>query len=320
MSDDADDKPSESLERSDNLATPSVQTKKKKIRRGVRPRVETRRRKRNPTQNKKPSIIVRARTHTLERERKKRWWWCCRDHRRGARSRVFFRVFIYSFLSFDSSLKIEIRLSKKSKRRMELLFSSSSSPPVALSAVFIVNLRGDVLIERQYRSDVTRRDINAFKTEILNPIGQRKSVKRASTLSSSKTPSKGGYTNAVDVQSLPPVRVVGRVKFMFIRVANVYVCAATKLNANASMCFAFLKSAIGTFQVRDTMVHHHFDAKEREKMTTNVFFLARTPFAGTTDDATGGTCIKGGGFRCAMPRSRGSASRGECVLFFSSAR
>lgn len=152
---------------------------------------------------------------------------------------------------------------------MEALFSSSSSsPPVALSAVFIVNLRGDVLIERQYRSDVTRRDINAFKTEILNPIGQRKSVKRASTLassSSSKTTPKGGYNNAVDVQSLPPVRVVGRVKFMFIRVANVYVCAATKLNVNAGMCFAFLKSAIGTFQVREMMVHHHHRfAKERE--------------------------------------------------------
>ena len=71
MSDDADDKPSESLERSDNLATPSVQTKKKKIRRGVLPRVETRRQKRNPTQNKKPSIIVRARTHIREREKKK---------------------------------------------------------------------------------------------------------------------------------------------------------------------------------------------------------------------------------------------------------
>ena len=161
---------------------------------------------------------------------------------------------------------------------MEELFSSSSSPPVALSAVFIVNLRGDVLIERQYRSDVTRQNINAFKTEILNPIGQRKSVKRASTLasSSSKTTPKGGYNNAVDVQSLPPVRVVGRVKFMFIRVANVYVCAATKLNVNASMCFAFLKSAIGTFQVRE-MVHHH--QCERERKMTNFFF---SHSAGTT--------------------------------------
>ena len=150
---------------------------------------------------------------------------------------------------------------------MEALFSSSSSPPVALSAVFIVNLRGDVLIERQYRSDVTRRDINAFKTEILNPIGQRKSVKRASTLASKTTP-KGGYNNnAVDVQSLPPVRVVGRVKFMFIRVANVYVCAATKLNVNVSMCFAFLKSAIGTFQVRKEWCCRRTRKRERKKMT-----------------------------------------------------
>ena len=155
---------------------------------------------------------------------------------------------------------------------MEALFSSSSSsPPVALSAVFIVNLRGDVLIERQYRSDVTRQNINAFKTDILN--GHRKSVKRMA-LSSSKT-TKGynnnNNNNAVDVQSLPPVRVVGRVKFMFIRVANVYVCAATKLNVNAGMCFAFLKSAIGTFQVREMMVHHHRCERERRKMT-NFFF------------------------------------------------
>ncbi len=201
---------------------------------------------------------------------------------------------------------------------MEALFSSSSSsPPVALSAVFIVNLRGDVLIERQYRSDVTRRDINAFKTEILNPIGQRKSVKRASTLSS-KTPPKGGYNNAVDVQSLPPVRVVGRVKFMFIRVANVYVCAATKLNVNAGMCFAFLKSAIGTFQVREMMVHHHHRCERERRKMTNFFFFALTPRGRRTTQR--GVHIKGGGFRCAMPRSRGSASCGECVLFFSSAR
>lgn len=124
--------------------------------------------------------------------------------------------------------------------------NTAAPPPIALSAVFIVNLRGDVLIERQYRSDITRANIDQFKTEILN--GHRKSVKRTSTMMSSSgnnnTSSKG------DVQSLPPVRIVGQIKFMFIRVANVYVCAATKLNVNVSMCFAFLKSAIGTFQVR----------------------------------------------------------------------
>jgi len=65
---------------------------------------------------------------------------------------------------------------------------------------------------------------------------------------------------------------------MFIRVANVYVCAATKLNVNVSMCFAFLKSAIGTFQVRVELFfvlllrvfsqshsHSHSIFKEEEK-------------------------------------------------------
>ena len=142
---------------------------------------------------------------------------------------------------------------------------SSSSPPVALSAVFIVNLRGDVLIERQYRSDVTRQNINAFKTDILNV--HRKRVKRMALSSSKTTKGYNNNNNAVDVQSLPPVRVVGRVKFMFIRVANVYVCAATKLNVNVSMCFAFLKSAIGTFQVRKEWCCRRTRKRERKKMT-----------------------------------------------------
>ena len=130
--------------------------------------------------------------------------------------------------------------------------NAAAPPPIALSAVFIVNLRGDVLIERQYRSDISRANIDQFKTEILN--GHRKSVRRTSTMMSSSSSSGNNgissSSNKGDVQSLPPVRIVGQIKFMFIRVANVYVCAATKLNVNVSMCFAFLKSAIGTFQVR----------------------------------------------------------------------
>ena len=63
--------------------------------------------------------------------------------------------------------------------------NAAAPPPIALSAVFIVNLRGDVLIERQYRSDITRANIDQFKTEILN--GHRKSVRRTSTMMSSLT-------------------------------------------------------------------------------------------------------------------------------------
>ena len=66
---------------------------------------------------------------------------------------------------------------------------------------------------------------------------------------------------------------------MFIRVANVYVCAATKLNVNVSMCFAFLKSAIGTFQVRVELffvllfsvfrnrIHIHIQSLKKKKKT-----------------------------------------------------
>ena len=152
-------------------------------------------------------------------------------------------------------------------------------PPIALSAVFIVNLRGDVLIERQYRSDISRANIDMFKTEILSlsassssPFSGRKSSNGSSTRNASTTSSK------VDVQSLPPIRIVGQIRFMFIRVANVSVCAATKLNVNVSMCFAFLKSAIGTFQVRVELFfvlllrvfsrshsHSHSIFKEEEK-------------------------------------------------------
>ena len=152
-------------------------------------------------------------------------------------------------------------------------------PPIALSAVFIVNLRGDVLIERQYRSDISRANIDMFKTEILSlsassssPFSGRKSSNGSSKSNASTTSSK------VDVQSLPPIRIVGQIRFMFIRVANVYVCAATKLNVNVSMCFAFLKSAIGTFQVRVELFfvlllrvlsqshsHSHSIFKEKEK-------------------------------------------------------
>jgi hypothetical protein len=140
--------------------------------------------------------------------------------------------------------------------------NAAAPPPIALSAVFIVNLRGDVLIERQYRSDITRANIDQFKTEILN--GHRKSVKRTSTMMSSSS-SGNNNTCKGDVQSLPPVRIVGQIKFMFIRVANVYVCAATKLNVNVSMCFAFLKSAIGTFQVRGVFSLSQRVALAREK-------------------------------------------------------
>ena len=122
--------------------------------------------------------------------------------------------------------------------------------PIALSAVFIVNLRGDCLIERQYRSDITRVEIDQFKHEILNQNRNRSAQKKKQLNNrSSNSNSDWSKMEAKDVADRPPIRQIGETKFMFVRVMDVYVCAASKLNCNASMCFAFLKASVGTFQV-----------------------------------------------------------------------
>ena len=46
--------------------------------------------------------------------------------------------------------------------------ASALTTPVCFSALYFMNMRGDVLLERQYRDDVTRQMAQAFKTEIIN--------------------------------------------------------------------------------------------------------------------------------------------------------
>ena len=117
-----------------------------------------------------------------------------------------------------------------------------------------------------------------FKTEILSLSASSSSPFSGRKSSNGSSKRNASTSSKVDVQSLPPIRIVGQIRFMFIRVANVYVCAATKLNVNVSMCFAFLKSAIGTFQVRVELFfvllcaffsqshsHSHSIFKEEEK-------------------------------------------------------
>ena len=47
-----------------------------------------------------------------------------------------------------------------------------STPSIAghaLGGLFIVNLRGDVLLTRAYREDIERHVVDAFRSQILNP-------------------------------------------------------------------------------------------------------------------------------------------------------
>ena len=96
--------------------------------------------------------------------------------------------------------------------------------PVCFSALYFMNMRGDVLLERQYRDDVTRQMAQAFKTEIIN---------------GRETGPRGGTTG---MQT--PVVNLGACTFMYKRVQNVYIVAVTRANANAVMAFAFIDALV----------------------------------------------------------------------------
>ena len=102
--------------------------------------------------------------------------------------------------------------------------ASAMTTPVCFSALYFMNMRGDVLLERQYRDDVTRQMAQAFKTEIIN---------------GRETGPRGGTTG---MQT--PVVNLGACTFMYKRVQNVYIVAVTRANANAVMAFAFIDALV----------------------------------------------------------------------------
>ncbi|EGG09648.1 uncharacterized protein MELLADRAFT_95799 [Melampsora larici-populina 98AG31] len=80
-----------------------------------------------------------------------------------------------------------------------------------ISALFILNLKGEVLISRLYRPDVKRSIADIFQIRVIsNP----------------------------DVRS--PIITLGSTSFFHVRHQNSYLAAVTKTNANAVIVFEFL--------------------------------------------------------------------------------
>ncbi|KAF3602105.1 hypothetical protein F2Q69_00034450 [Brassica cretica] len=73
--------------------------------------------------------------------------------------------------------------------------------PVAASAIYFLNLRGDVLINRTYRDDVGGDMVDAFRTHIM------------------QTKELGNC----------PVRQIGGCSFVYMRISNVYIVIAVAL-------------------------------------------------------------------------------------------
>jgi AP-2 complex subunit mu-1 len=85
-----------------------------------------------------------------------------------------------------------------------------------ISAIYLINLKGEVLIYRSYRDDVSRAAADAFRMQVLA---------------------------AKEFRS--PVQVYEKASFFHIRSSNVYLVAATRENVNASMVFEFLYQLVG---------------------------------------------------------------------------
>ncbi|KAJ1693514.1 hypothetical protein LUZ63_010212 [Rhynchospora breviuscula] len=92
--------------------------------------------------------------------------------------------------------------------------------PVAASAIYFLNLRGDVLINRLYRDDVGGNMVDAFRTHIMQ-------TKEMGTC---------------------PVRQIGGCSFLYMRISNVYIVIVVSSNANAASSFKFVVEAVALFK------------------------------------------------------------------------
>ncbi|KAJ1841513.1 clathrin associated protein complex medium subunit, partial [Coemansia sp. RSA 2708] len=86
-----------------------------------------------------------------------------------------------------------------------------------LSAVFIYNQKGEVLISRLYRHDVKRSVADVFRVHVISAVGAARS----------------------------PVTTLGSTSFFHIRYDNLWVCAVARHNVNAALVFEFLYRLLG---------------------------------------------------------------------------
>jgi AP-2 complex subunit mu-1 len=120
----------------------------------------------------------------------------------------------------------------------------------ALSGLFIVNVRGDVLISRAYRDNVERHLLDAFRSEIIDARGQSRSTRSAR---------RNGSLDA-------PMRTIGSVTYMFKRCNDVYVVGVTRGASNAMLGFTFLSHV-------SRLCAHYFGACTENAIRSNFVLL-----------------------------------------------
>jgi AP-2 complex subunit mu-1 len=119
--------------------------------------------------------------------------------------------------------------------------SPSPSSSYALSGIFIVNLRGEVLISRAYRDHLDKHVFDAFRLEILNPKTSRGAARSYANASSSSQRKMDAENAMIEA----PVRRVGSLTYAFKRHRDVYVVGVSRergdgVGMNQVIGFTFL--------------------------------------------------------------------------------
>lgn len=89
-----------------------------------------------------------------------------------------------------------------------------------ISAIFLMNQKGEVLISRIYRDDINRGVANAFRLEV---IGHQEGVRF-------------------------PIKNIGSTSFLYQKVGGIYVVAVASQNVDSAMVFEVLASLVDIFK------------------------------------------------------------------------
>lgn len=90
-----------------------------------------------------------------------------------------------------------------------------------ISALFLISQKGEVVLNRFYRDDVSRRHADAFRLQVIA---------------------------AKETGSTPPLKSIDGCSFLYTRHENLYLVAVSRANINTAMVFQFLYQLNGIFK------------------------------------------------------------------------
>lgn len=112
-----------------------------------------------------------------------------------------------------------------------------------ISGLCIYNLKGEVVISRFYRDDVSKTTVDLFGSRVFG---------------------------SKDTGSSPPIRVVDHASFMFIRHENLYFVAVTRSNTNPALAIEFLLQWV---RILKSYLGNEFDEESVRTSITLIYEL-----------------------------------------------